>query len=399
MLEFAEWILPGHPDKISDRIADGLVDTAVALDPEALVGVEVAIHRDNVFVDGRIACPKAATINVEEIVKDVFRASNYGSTFPPDPNKLKISTDLCLGSFRAHERNIRKISDDQNIVSGYAEFNPATNYQPPANFIASTIAKCFDQARQELPRQLGSDGKVLVVIEKIYDVISRQQIICLKNVSFSIHHQPSVDTVTLISFAKKVFDQAKEIFSKLDDQESPIIATDWKTKWHEGKTEIIVNGAGDFAVGGPEGDNGLSGKKLVVDAFGPHVPIGGGAMSGKDPHKIDRIMPLRARQIAKHLVVAGLAQKALIHLAFCPGDENPRWVEIQLEKTSFQNSLTTWEPADSNSKKRWLSGYDLTIEGTFQDLQLEKIKWQELATWGHFFDPELPWERWTPGKA
>lgn len=368
MHTFSEWVLPGHPDKICDRIADALVDAALALDPRALAGIEVAVHRNHVFVDGRIAAPGADQIAVTDIVRSVFCDLGYGGRFAPDPDTLTIATDLCIGDFRPDERLIRSISDDQNVVTGFAEWNPATNHLPAAPFVARVIGEEFDRARDNRSEDFGPDGKVLVVLSD--DAKYR-----LEAVSFSVHHSEDVGTIEIVAFAKAVLTAA---LAKL-----PWVSAEWT----DGKTEVLVNGAGDFAVGGPEGDNGLSGKKLVVDHYGPHIPIGGGALSGKDPHKVDRASALRARQIAKHLVLSGSATSALVHLAFAPGDEAPRWVEIQTDGVS--------NPALA---ARWLPAYDLTLDGTFRDLDLGRIRWQELATHGHFFDPVLPWERWNPGK-
>lgn len=380
MRTFAEWVLPGHPDKVSDRIADALVDASLALDQRALVGVEVAVHRNVVFIDGRIAAPGSEKIPAKKIAQSIIADTGYNTTFAPNPKKLEVTTDLCLGDFRPEERDVRLIADDQNIVTGYAELNPTTNHLPIAHHVAYTIARAFHAARRARMDVFGPDGKVFVVINAHGD--SNQ----LEAVSFSIHHVPTLGTVEIIAHAKQILRDALQAF--------PFI----QTEWDGGKTDVIVNGCGDFAVGGPEGDNGLSGKKLVIDAFGPHVPIGGGALSGKDPHKIDRCMALRARQIAKHLVVAGVAPCALVHLGFAPGDRTPRWQEIRFGSETSNGALT-WHGADPAFAARWLSGYDLSIEGTFRDLKLGTIHWQELATWGHFTDPNLPWEQWNPGNS
>jgi len=376
MKQFAECVLPGHPDKICDRIADALVDRAIALHEDALVGIEVAIHRDHVFVDGRVAAPGAESMDVDALVREVLRESGFNAAFPPAPEKVTVLTDLCLGDFRPEEQLIRRISDDQNIVTGFAEFNPAANHLPAAHFAAHAIAKRFDVARRNQSDHFGPDGKVLVCVEQ-----NR-----LTGVSFSVHHQAEVGTIEIIEFAKAV------LAATIPDLQGVCL-----TSWDDGKTEVTVNGAGDFAVGGPEGDNGLSGKKLVVDAFGPGVPIGGGVLSGKDPHKIDRAAALRARQIAKHLVVAGVAPRALVHLAFVPGDDAPRWTQILLGTDGSAPGQTIWTPADPTFAARWLTGYDLTLNGTFRDFHLQDICWRDLAANGHFWNPKLPWECWNPG--
>ena len=387
MRTYAEWVFPGHPDKLSDRIADAIVDEALSDDSDALVGIEVAVHRNKVFIDGRIACPHAQSLDCREIARRVFRESGYNALFLPDPEKLSIDTDLCVGDFREDERRIRLISDDQNIVTGYAELNADANFLPVAHFVAYSIAREFYDRRKE-NTHIGPDGKVLVVLGNKGPVSGNRPEHYLEAVSFSVHHDQDLSTIEIVKFVKQVLESA---LAKI-----PSVPTRWNGG--SGKTSVVVNGAGDFAVGGPEGDNGLAGKKLVVDAYGPHVPIGGGALSGKDPHKIDRAMALRARQIAKHIVVSGVAERALVRLAFVPGDKEPRWKDIALAKEDDRGSISVW-PMDQTVAGRWLSGYDLTIEGTFKDLRLDEVRWSELAAWGHFTNPTVPWESWSPGKA
>jgi len=387
MRTFAEWALPGHVDKISDRIADGIVDAALAIDPKAVVGIEVAIHRNQVFIDGQIACPKPKKINFEKIVRDVFRESDYGGKFLPDPKDLEIKTDLSLEDVNPTKKYLRSVTRDQSIITGYAEFNPKTNYLPFASFTAYVIARALDEMRKELPEKIGSDGKVLAVISHSTSANSPADLMnILESLNISIHHHPSFNTISILTFAKKVLKKVNEEFL-------------WGENIVPYPTKLLVNGAGDFSTGGPKGDNGLSGKKIVIDAYGPHVPVGGGAFSGKDPYKVDRMMALRARQIAKHIVIAGCAERVLVHLAFASGDREPRWKEIQLGTVNYDENTTTWKMADESFAQRWLSGYDLTIEGTFNDLDLSKVLWTELAKWGHFTDPNLPWERWNPGRV
>ncbi|MBI2483132.1 methionine adenosyltransferase domain-containing protein [Candidatus Uhrbacteria bacterium] len=388
MRTFAECTLPGHPDKLSDRIADALVDAALTRDTDALVGIEVAVHRDHVFIDGRIACPGAESIDVDRIARRICTTSGYGATFGPNPEHLHILQDLCLGDFRPEERDIRRLADDQNIVTGYAEAQPETHYLPTAHRVARVCAEELDRERRSAPKLFGPDGKILIVARDEWDGTRHQARCNIEAMSCSVQHHPKVGTVDIIDAVKRVRAAAQQRLASI-----PALT------WEEHPDALLVNGAGDFAVGGPEGDNGLSGKKLVVDAFGPHVPIGGGALSGKDPHKIDRTAALRARQIAKHLVMAGVAERALVHLAYAPGDTNPRWSEIQFGTHDPAAHTLTWKRADPVFARRWLSGYDCSIAGTFRDLQLHAMRWEHLATWGHFGDPELPWERWSPGSG
>lgn len=374
--QIAEWVLPGHPDKLADRIADSLVDEAVSLDPRALVGVEVAVHRNAVFIDGRIGCPGSVAIDVAAAVRRIYRESGYTSQILPDPDTLRIETDLCLGDFTEGEREYRSLADDQNIVTGYAEANEVTNFLPLAPALARGLGQKLARFCQDYP-EIGPDGKVIVILNQPPDDCPT-----LETVSFSIHHREAVSLVDI----RRV---AKEILAEIGNELAPCQIDVQRTK-------ILTNGAGHFAIGGPEGDNGLSGKKLVVDAYGPNVPIGGGALSGKDPHKIDRVFALRARQIAKHLVLTGLAEQAFVQLATTPGETGPVGVTVSFGRRKGTTQI--WKPAPERLVGRWLAGYDLTIDGSHRDLGLAAVRWEPLATQGHFWDPDLPWERWHPGR-
>jgi S-adenosylmethionine synthetase len=370
----AEYVLPGHPDKLCDRIADALVDAAQARDPDSLVGVEVAVHRETVFVDGRIACSStlagAEDIDVAGIVRRVYSESGYGAPnqagiWAPDPRRLKILTDLCLGELSDEEREIRRLSDDQDVLTGYAGGDARTNWLPLEHYLAWRLARALDEARRSAPGLLGPDGKVLVVLDDTGEPR-------LRSVSFSVHHADGADPVALVRAAREVvYGVAKDLGAGF-----PSLCPD------PGALDLKVNGAGAFSVGGPLGDNGLSGKKLVVDAYGPSVPIGGGALSGKDPHKVDRIGALRARQIAKAVVRLGLAKEALVRLAFVPGADRARLLAIETEGGPLsQEVLRGWEEA-----------YDLSIAGSFEALGLGRVRWEPLASWGHFTDGRSPWE-------
>jgi len=166
----AEYVLPGHPDKLADAIADGLVAAARSRERRALVGVEVALHRDVVFVDGRIACESAQDINVNEIVRSVYRSAGYGELFPPHPDRLRIVTDLDLGPLLQDEAEFREYSDDQSIVMGYACSLPGTGFLPVEHALARQLATSFAELRQQLPDLgLGPDGKLIVFVEESDD--------------------------------------------------------------------------------------------------------------------------------------------------------------------------------------------------------------------------------------
>src|SRR5919198_2524146 len=166
-LRAAEFVLPGHPDKLCDAIGDALVQEASRLERRALVGVEVAVHRASVFLTGRIACEGAETIDVRALVRHVFASAGYGATWHPVPEAVTVYSDLCLGPLDDGEADFRCVSDDQAIVTGYAIDLPGTNYLPPEHWLAARLAIRLERLRTEAPDlRLGPDGKLAVLLEE-----------------------------------------------------------------------------------------------------------------------------------------------------------------------------------------------------------------------------------------
>jgi S-adenosylmethionine synthetase len=372
-IRFAEFVLPGHPDRLADAIADAIVDAARERDLDALVGVEVAVHRDVVFVDGRVAGNGAEDLDAEQLVREVFEETGYGR-WRPAPASLRVISDLCTGPLRDGERDVRGVSDDQSLVTGYACGDERTAFLPVEHFLALTLARQLDNLRRQHSSVLGPDGKALVGLSGVYDSPA------LHAVSLSIHHAEDADEVEVVRLARS----AAEVWLKDVSRVFPSLAGT-----ELGPDVLRVNGAGAFGVGGPWGDNGLSGKKLVVDFYGPSVPIGGGALCGKDPHKVDRCGAIRARQIAKHVVAAGLGQEALVRLAFLPGGTTPAHATIAVDG----------RPLDPSLERRWLTGYDLSVAGTHRDLGLGAVRFRPFSAWGPWSDSTLPWELWSLGPS
>ncbi len=306
----AEWVLPGHPDKLCDAIADSLVEQAARRERRALCGVEVAIHMSSVFVTGRIACAGAEEIDIERTVRNVLSSAGYGTEWAPDPAMLEVKSRLCLGPLHDGEAAFRGVSDDQSIVTGYARDEPGFNYLPPEQWLASRIGAALAGLRaSSSDLRLGPDGKLIV----IYDDEERR----LTAFSASLQQAIGADEVDLYREVRSNVAQVLEHAAATVDGFQPDLPEDF-----------VVNGAGNFEIGGPEGDNGLSGKKLVVDAYGPRVPIGGGALSGKDLFKADRAGALLARRLAKTIVMTGVAPECTAALAIFPGDREFRIVSL-----------------------------------------------------------------------
>jgi S-adenosylmethionine synthetase len=360
----AEYVLPGHPDKLCDAIADALVEEAGSRERRALCGVEVAVHRASVFVTGRIACKGAQDIDIEGIVRSVYSSAGYGGKWQPDPSDLKVGLDLCLGPLNEGEDEFRGVADDQSILTGYAIDLRGTNFLPPEHWLAWRLALRMEQLRGERPElSLGPDGKLIVVYEE-KDGVSHVT-------AFSASLQQSIRGPA-IDLHRAVRELLSEELGRAAERIPGFTP--------EIPERICVNGAGNFAVGGPEGDNGLSGKKLVVDAYGPRVPIGGGALSGKDFFKVDRAGALIARRIAKAVVQTGVVKECTAKLGIFPGDETFSIVSLT------EGNGATVDP------ERWSPMFNLALASA-GDRYTGSANLVQVARHGHFTDAGFPWER------
>lgn len=358
----AEYVFPGHPDKLCDAIADALVAEAGRRQRRALCGVEVAVHRRSVFVTGRIACRDAEGIDVKEIVRDVYRSAGYDEDWGPAPEELLIRTDLCLGPLEPGEDEFRRVSDDQSIVVGYAVDLPGTNYLPPEHWLVHRLGRELQALRIDRPElQLGPDGKVFVTLTEQAGTLR------LAELSTSLQQKVEGPEIELQRAVRQVLER--------ELHEASLAIPGFSAELPE---TIRVNGAGNFSVGGPEGDNGLTGKKLVVDFYGPRVPIGGGAMSGKDLFKADRAGAILARRLAKAVVLTGAATECTAILGFTPGAE-------QASVVSLQTPQRTLEP------RRWEWLFDLSLVGAGERYTgAEDLV--NVARFGHFTSTARSWE-------
>lgn len=379
-LHFAEYVSPGHPDRLADAIAERIVRLGTKNGFQStLVGVEVAIHDDQVFIDGRFAQAFSdkefkARIrkDMADLVRDVFKSAGYGDRWRPRPEELQITNVTCIEPLQEGEADIRGMSDDQNLVIGYAEPSPGTNHLPPIHFLANRIGRALWKWRAKRADTYGPDFKVLPFLKKIRT--GGKTTWQWERLTLSLQHRPGT------FYEQQHGDLLPFLEGTLAGLEKstglPGIGTSFELR------HLHLNGAGDFCQGGPEGDNGLSGKKLVVDHYGPEIPIGGGAICGKDPHKVDRVGPLRARQLAKRLTRQH-DKPARVRLGWSPGEEAPFFVEAALENSGIWQSLKEIQlpPRD------WYA-----IETIFGDLGLGDQAWASIVLDGYFMDEELPWE-------
>ena len=313
----AEYVSPGHPDRLCDEIVNRIVTFVVKKDKDALCGLECAVHTNKVFVDGRIAAGKRKPVITQEdiktIVKEVYEDAGYGhgyNDWHPYPNELEIILDVCIETLSNDERAIRNYSDDQNIVNGFATKDKHINYLPVAHYVALVLGEIVN--RKRAPWILGPDFKLLVELKKENSKYRWERL------TLSMQHNDKDSFKVLYSRIKKSVDNYLTDLFACTSLDSLSSIEDEK---------FYLNGAGDFIQGGPEGDNGSSGKKLCVDFYGPQVPIGGGAIYGKDPHKIDVCGAFRARQLALDLVKKYGYYSVFTTLAWSPGEKAPYLIE------------------------------------------------------------------------
>ena len=360
-METAEHVLPGHPDKLCDAAVDTIAEVVRQGDPAGQCGLEAACVFDTFHLTGRIAAHREVLdrLDIEGLIRQAWREAGYGidsagRPWGPAPEELEITTRLCFGEFAEGEREARHLSDDQAICVGYAGPLASCDHLPPAVWLARRIARrLFALRRERGAGELGPDGKVLVTVarrgERWRPVV----------VSLSLHHHEDSDWLHLRQIAEEAVESACTGL--------PV-------------PRIRVNAAGMFIAGGPNGDNGLAGKKLVVDAYGAGIPIGGGAWSGKDLQKVDRLGGLLARDLALRAVRGGLAREARVTLSYHPGSDRPEQVDILLDGA----------PAGPDVLDR-LGAPALDNRTVWQRYVRCPVPLPELARWGHQQEG-TPWE-------
>lgn len=361
----AEWVLPGHPDKLCDALADRIVGEVMRADPYGQCGIEAACAFDHVFVTGLIGFDRGTLPDVEQRladwVRDTYRSAGYGGRWDPLPETLRIDTRALRIEQRDSEwQELRHLSDDQCICVGYAQDTPQSDYLPGALWTARRIAQALHARQQAAPQgPIGPDGKVIVRGEERDDGSFRPH-----SVSVSLHHAEDADWLKLRRHAQSALRDALG--------EGPL-------------PELAVNAAGMFLCGGPTGDNGTTGKKLVMDAYGPGVPIGGGAWSGKDFHKPDRVGGMLARRLALQCVQAGVGRRVRVQLEYRPNSALPESVAVWADgrHVPLPHAVRPVPTRDAaRSMIAELAGAD------FVPLTSGK-----LARWGHFGHAGSWWER------
>ncbi|MGI6152678.1 MAG: methionine adenosyltransferase [Christensenellaceae bacterium] len=373
----SESVTEGHPDKVCDQISDAVLDAILAQDPNARVACETAVNTGLVLVMGEITTN--AYVDIAEIARDTIRQIGFdkaeygfdGETCGVITSIDSQSPDIAMGVDKALEAREGKKEEeagagDQGMMFGYA-CDETDAYMPLSIQLAHELSKKLAEIRKSGEVEyLRPDGKSQVTIE--YGEDGRP--LRVDTVVISTQHDPEATQSTI----------RKDMIERVI---KPIIPADMMDE----NTKIFINPTGRFVIGGPKGDSGLTGRKIIVDSYGGVGRHGGGCFSGKDPSKVDRSAAYAARHVAKNVVAAGLASRCEIQLAYAIGVANPVSVLVD---TFGTGKLPDTEIADIVTRI-----FDLRPNGIISRLKLRQPIYRQTAAYGHFGrnDLDLPWER------
>ncbi len=381
LLFTSESVTEGHPDKMCDAISDAILDALMEKDPMSRVACESASCTGFVLVTGEITTN--AYVDIQKIVRETVKEIGYDrSEYGFDGNTCAVmvaideqSSDIAMGVDKALEAKENKMSDaeieaigagDQGMMFGYAS-NETPEYMPYPISLAHKLALQLTKVRKDgTLKYLRPDGKSQVSVE--YDEKGKPK--RLEAVVLSTQHDPDVTQEQIHEDIKKyVFD--------------PVLPADMI----DGETKFFINPTGRFVIGGPHGDAGLTGRKIIVDTYGGYARHGGGAFSGKDCTKVDRSAAYAARYVAKNIVAAGLADKCEIQLSYAIGVAQPTSVMV--------DSFGTGKVSDEKLVEIVRENFDLRPAGIIKMLDLRRPIYKQTAAYGHFGrnDLDLPWEK------
>ena len=376
----SESVTEGHPDKVCDAVSDAILDALMAQDPMSRVACETATCTGFVLVTGEIT--SKADIDIPKIVRQTVNEIGYNDAATGfDGNTCAVmvavdeqSSDIAMGVDKALEAKENKMSDeeleaigagDQGMMFGYAT-NETEEYMPYPISLAHKLALQLTKVRKDgTLKYLRPDGKTQVSVE--YDEAGKP--VRLEAVVLSTQHDPDVTQEQIHNDIKKyVFD---EILPK---------------DMIDAETKFFINPTGRFVIGGPHGDAGLTGRKIIVDTYGGYARHGGGAFSGKDCTKVDRSAAYAARYVAKNIVAAGLAEKCEIQLSYAIGVAQPTSVMV--------DTFGTGKLSDEKLVEIIRENFDLRPAGIIKMLDLRRPIYKQTAAYGHFGrnDLNLPWE-------
>ena len=377
----SESVTEGHPDKVCDSISDAILDAMMAQDPMSRVACETATTTGLVLVMGEITTK--ANVDIQKIVRDTIREIGYDNAdygFDADTCAVitsldKQSTDIAMGVDKALEQKEDDMNEDeldsigagdQGLQFGYAS-NETEEYMPYAINMAHKLAQQLTKVRKDgTLSYLRPDGKTQVTVE--YDENNKP--IRLDAIVVSSQHAPEVSQEQIHEDIKKYV---------IDAIVDPAMV--------DADTKIFINPTGRFVIGGPNGDSGLTGRKIIVDTYGGAARHGGGAFSGKDCTKVDRSAAYAARYVAKNLVAAGIADRCEIQLSYAIGVAHPTSICV--------DTFGTGKLSDEKIVEIIRENFDLRPNGIIKMLDLRRPIYKQTASYGHFgrTDINLPWEK------
>ena len=371
----SESVTEGHPDKICDQISDAVLDAILANDPMARVACETSATTGLVLVMGEISTE--CYVDIQHIVRETIREIGYDrAKYGFDCDTCAVltsiheqSADIALGvddSVEHRETGVEADkfgAGDQGMMFGYAT-NETEEYMPMAITLAHKLTRKLTEVRKSgLLPYLRPDGKSQVTVEYEDGKVKR-----IDTIVVSTQHSEQVSTEKLRSDVKKYVIEASLPAGLIDE-----------------KTKYYINPTGRFEIGGPHGDSGLTGRKIIVDTYGGSCPHGGGAFSGKDPTKVDRSAAYMARYICKNIVAAGLADECTLEVAYAIGVARP----VSL----FVNTKGTGKLPDDKIVDIITKEFDMRPASIINTLDLRRPIYKATAAYGHFGRPEFPWER------
>ncbi len=367
----SESVSEGHPDKVADQISDAILDAMLAQDPNSRVAVETLVTTGLAVISGEVTTQ--AYVDVQELVRNVIREIGYNKP------QYRFDADSCGVMISIHQQSAdiaqgvdegtgkAQGAGDQGMMFGYA-VNETPTYMPMSLQYAHDLVRELARIRREgkIMTYLGPDSKSQVTIE--YDEEKRPKRI--HTIVVSTQHSEDVTQQQIRA----------DVIKQLVPRVVPKELIDSDTIFH-------VNPTGKFVIGGPHGDTGLTGRKIIVDSYGGKGGHGGGAFSGKDPSKVDRSAAYAARHIAKNIVAAGLADECLVQLAYAIGVAEPVSVNI--------NTYGTGKVDEFDLEKSVREIFDCTPSGIIKRLDLKRPIYRKTAAYGHFgrTDITFPWEK------
>ena len=370
----SESVTEGHPDKLCDYISDSILDSYLAKDKNARVACETVAGKGEIYITGEIT--STANVDIEQVVRDTIKEVGYAdSEYDIDYRTCKIyinlskqSPDIALGVDKSLEDKEGKDVEsegagDQGLMFGYA-CDETEELMPLPISLAHKLSKRLTEVRREkIIDYLRPDGKTQVTVE--YD---GEKPVRVDTIVVSTQHLPDVDMKVL----------KKDIIEKVIKPTVPANLLDENTKY-------FINPTGRFVIGGPLGDSGLTGRKIIVDTYGGAARHGGGAFSGKDPTKVDRSASYIARHIAKNIVANGYAKKCEIQIAYSIGVAKP--VSI------YVNTYGTNTIPEEEIVEKINNTFELTPRGIINYLDLQRPIYRQTTNYGHFEKKDLPWEK------